>query len=602
MPAMEPQGWIVIGILLTAAIVFVRKWAPPEIVALGIPVALAVTGTFDDPITVLRGFGNPAVIALGAIFVVGAGLQNSGLAGLVAHAILRLGSRSERRIVLLLMSATAAVSGFMSNAASTALFLPAAVTLSRRSMISPSRLLLPMASAAVLGGTLTVIGTPPNLLISGYLEGHTGEPFSIFRFALIGAPIVVIGILFTLTIGRKLLPERPSEERLRAARLPEELAKSYGLTRDLCLMRVMPMSSVNGRTIAEADIRGRHGLGIVLVHRQRGLVSRYLDPDPDLRLEPGDVLYIEGDDEAAWRFAEDETLQFGLAGPRAIERILGRGQMLAEVAIAPRAPVFGHSLRDLRFRARHRLNVISLWRSGAPVKNPASVPLEMGDALLVSGPAANVRALSRNPDYVVLTDQSEAVDVGRAPLALVLLFVAILPPILGIAPLAVSALAAALLMVITRCVRLEDAHRAIEWKVVFLIAGTLPLGLALETTGVAASAAHALLSVTAPLGEPAMLASLFFIAAAVSVTSSNSAAAVIIAPIAAEIATSSSMRLEHALLAVAYGCSCAFVLPFAQWNLMVMGPGGYQARDFARFGLGLSLVMGLTVVGLLSLM
>ncbi len=602
MPRMEPQGWIVIGILVAAVVTFVRKWLPPEIVALGIPVLLAITGIFDDPITVLHGFGNPAVIALGAIFVVGAGLQSSGLAGLVAGTIMRLASRSERRIVLMIMSATATVSGFMSNAASTALFLPAAVTLSRRCMLSPSRLLLPMASASVLGGTLTVIGTPPNLLVSGYLEGRTGEPFSVFRFVLIGLPIVVTGILFTLTIGRKLLPDRPTEDRLRAARLPEELAMSYGLTRDLCLMRVVPQSSVAGQTIAEADIRGRHGLSIVLVHRQRGLVSHALTPDPELRLEPGDTLYVEGDDEAAWGFAEDELLQFGLAGPRAIEHILGRGQMLAEVAISPRSPVFGHSLRELHFRKRYGLNVISLWRRNAPVRNPAKIPLEMGDALLVSGPAESVRTLSRDPDYIVLSDQSEAADVARAPLALLLLLVAILPPILGLAPLAVSALAAALLMVVTRCVALEDAHRAIEWKVVFLIAGTLPLGLALETTGVASTAAQALLSVTAPLGKPAMLGSLFFLAAAVSVTSSNSAAAVIIAPIAAEFALGSHIPLERALLAVAYGCSCAFVLPMSQWNLMVMGPGGYRARDFARFGIGLSLVMAITVIGLLSLL
>jgi di/tricarboxylate transporter len=459
-----------------------------------------------------------------------------------------------------------------------------------------------MASAAVLGGTLTVIGTPPNLLVSGYLESRTGEPFSVFRFFLIGLPVVLTGILFTLTMGRKLLPDRPSEDRLRAARLPEELATSYGLTHDLCIMRVVPESSVAGQTIAEANIRARHGLAIVLVHRPRGPMSRYLNPDPKLRLEPGDILYLEGDDEAAWEFAEDETLQFGLAGPHTVELMLGRGQMLAEVAIAPRSPVFGHSLRELRFRGRYGLNVISLWRQSAPVKNPADLPLEMGDALLVSGPAESVRALSRDPDYIVLSDQSEAADVGRAPLALLLLLVAILPPILGIAPLAVSALAAAMLMVITRCVTLEDAHRAIDWRVIFLIVGTLPLGMALEKTGVAAAAAHGLLSITAPLGEPAMLGSLFFLAAAVSVTSSNSAAAVIIAPIAGEIATGSAIPIERALLAVAYGCSCAFVLPISQWNLMVMGPGGYQARDFARFGLGLSLVMGITVVGLLSLL
>ncbi|GJM45387.1 MAG: SLC13 family permease [Gemmatimonadota bacterium] len=595
------DGWIAVAILVLAAVVFVRKWAPPEVVALGIPVLLAIAGIFPDPLTALQGFGNPAVIALGAIFVVGAGLQSSGIAALFARMILRVSGQNEWKILTLLMSCTAAVSGFMSNAASTALFLPTAVTVSRRALIAPSRLLLPMASAAVLGGTLTVVGTPPNLLISQFLEGRTGTPFSIFRFTMIGIPLVVAGILYTLTIGRKLLPKRSHEERMRDADLPEDLAVNYGFTRNLSRMRIPPESTVAGQTIAESGIRSRHGLLVVLVHRRKGLVSRYLDPKPDLVLQPGDFLYIEGDDESAWRFAEEEGLQFGLAGPGAIERILGRGHTLAEVSIAPRSPAVGKTLAELRFRDHHGLNVVSFWRQGKSIPDSANTTLEVGDTLLVSGPTTHVVRLQSDSDYIVLTDQSEAIDVGRAPRALSILLVAVLPPILGIAPLAISALAAAILMIGSGCLSIEEARRSIEWKVVLLIAGTLPLGLALETTGVAALAAHALLGATLPLGAPAVIGSLFFLAAVISVTSSNSAAAVIIAPIAAEVATRGALGLETALLAVAYGCSCAFILPMAQWNLMVMAPGGYQARDFFRFGIGLSLVMGATVVGLLSI-
>jgi di/tricarboxylate transporter len=599
---MDPQGWIALAILAAAAVAFIRRWAPHEVVALAIPVLLAVTGVLDDPLEALRGFGDPTVIALGSIFVVGAGLQNSGIAALFARSILRISGQNEWKILTLLMSVTAAVSGFMSNAACVALFLPTAVTVSRRALIAPSRLLLPLASAAVLGGTLTVMGSPPNLIVSGSLEGRTGHPFSIFRFALVGLPIVLTGVAYTLTIGRKLLPKRSHEDRMREANLPEDLAQAYGFTRNLCRMRITGGSSVAGRTIAESTIRSRHGLSVVLVHRRRGLGSRYLNPRPDLRLEAGDLLYIEGDDEAAWQFAEEEGLQFGLAGPDAVERILGRGQTLAEVSLAPRSPALGRTLRDLRFRARYGLNAISLWRQGAPIENPANIPLEFGDALLVSGPTASVLELNRDPDYIVLTDQSEAVDVGRAPRAMLLLLVAIIPPIFGLAPLAVSAMASAILMIVTRCLTIEEARRSIEWKVIFLIAGTLPMGLALERTGVAAAAARALLALPLPAGDAATIAVLFLLAAAVAVTSSNSAAAVIIAPVAAGVARHGTLGLETALLAVAYGCSCAFILPIAQWNLLVMGPGGYRARDFFLFGSGLSLVMGVTAVTLLSVL
>ncbi|NNE44667.1 MAG: SLC13 family permease, partial [Gemmatimonadetes bacterium] len=426
---MEFHGWVTVIIGAAAAIAFVRRLAPPETVALGIPVLLAVTGVFDDPLTALQGFGNPAVIALGAIFVVGAGLQGSGLAAYVAEAIVRGGGKSEGRVVTLLMSATALVSGFMSNAATTALFLPATVRIARRAFISPSRLLLPMASAAVLGGTLTLIGTPPNLLISGYLESRVGEPFSIFRFALIGVPVLLTGILYTVTVGRRLLPDRSDEERLHGANVPEDLAESYRLARNLCRMKVTTASTVVGQTIAQANVRQKYGLSVVLVQRKRVGVARYLEPQPDLMLGDGDLLYVEGETEAAWTFAEEEGLQFGLAGPQAMERILGRGQTLAEVSIAPRSPALGHSLRDLRFRDRFGLNAISLWRQGNPVENLADLPLELGDALLVSGSIPNIQRLATDPDYLVLTDLSESADTRRAPLALLLLMLAVLPPI-----------------------------------------------------------------------------------------------------------------------------------------------------------------------------
>ena len=413
---------------------------------------------------------------------------------------------------------------------------------------------------------------------------------------------MVTGILYTLTIGRRLLPDHPSEDRLREAHLPEELAQSYGLTRNLCRMKVMGASTVAGTTIGGSTIREQYGLSVVLIQRSHGLVSRYLEPKPDLMMKPGDLLYVEGDNEEAWRFAEEEGLQFGLAGPQAIERILGRGQTLAEISIPPRSPVFGRSLRELRFRARFGLNAISLWREGQPIENPADIPLETGDALLVSGPTTSVRALAGDPDYIVLTDQSETVDIRRAPLALTLLLVAVVPPILGIVPLAISAIASGLLMILTGCIGLEEARRAIEWKVVFLIAGTLPMGLALEQTGVAATVAHLILGVTSPLGPAATLGGLFFLATAISVTSSNSAAAVILAPIAAQVAARGPVDLEIALFAVAYGCSCAFILPLSQWNLMVMGPGGYHAKDFLRFGGGLTVVMGATTIAVLSLL
>ncbi|MFN0151671.1 MAG: SLC13 family permease, partial [bacterium] len=268
---MTSHGWIALATLFAAAVLFLLRVLPAEVVSLAIPVVLYLTGVLPDAADALRGFGNDQVVALGAIFVVGAGLHGSGVATIIARGIHRASGRNEGRLLFFMMTAVALVSGFMNNPAVVALFLPATVALSRQSMISPSRLLMPMAFAAVLGGNLTLIGNTPNLLVSGYLQQRAGAPFGMFDYALAGLPIVVAGIVFTVVMRRRLLPQRSYEERMREALLPEELAQSYGLTQNLCRMRVLAKSGIVGKTLADAGIRSRYGLSVVAVVRAGGM-------------------------------------------------------------------------------------------------------------------------------------------------------------------------------------------------------------------------------------------------------------------------------------------------------------------------------------------
>jgi di/tricarboxylate transporter len=599
---MDVHGWLAVATLVVAATLFVTKWLPLGVTALAIPVVLVVTGVIHDPRDALVGFGNHAVIAIGSVFVVGGALQESGVASLLGRGLYRLVGRSETGLVVLIMLATGALSAFMNNAAAVALLLPAAVSLSRRAMIPPSRVLMPLGFAAVLGGTVTVIGTAPNLLIADYLEANVGHPIGVFEFALVGVPILLTGILYMVTIGRRLLPYRSEEDRLREALVPEEVAQSYGISQNLFQMRVVPASGIAGKSLREAAIRTRYGLSVVMVVRPGKMgTQRYLEPSLDLVFEPEDRLYMEGEDVAAWNLAEAETLQFGLAGPQAIERMLGRGMTIAEVTIPPRSNVVGRSLREMGMRKRLKLNVLSLWRRGRPVReNAGGVPIEVGDAFLISGPVQRVLDLKKNPDFIVLTDQSTVEDVGRAPLAAALMLVAVLPPIFGWVPLSISALAAALAMVATGCISFDGLRRAVDFKVLALIVGTIPLGAALQEQHVADAAATGILHLSAPLGAAAVLTALFLLAALMAMLSTNAAAAVIVAPVAGQAALAAQISPNVALLAVGYGCSCAFMLPFAQCNLLVMGPGAYRARDFLWVGLGLSVVMAVTTVACLS--
>ncbi len=598
------HAWIAVGVLVVAMTLFITKLVPLWVTALSIPVVLAATGTLEPARVALAGFGNGAVIALAGVFILGAGLEATGVATIMGHGLERLGGRSETRIVIVIMVLTAVMSAFLSNAATVAVLLPAVAVLGRRTQIPVSRLMMPLAYAAILGGTLTLIGTTPHLILAEEMRERVGRSLGVFEFAKIGAPVAAIGILYMATIGVRQLPKRRTQDRLRAAHVPEELARSYGFEGTLYRMRVVDGSHVVGKTIRDAAIRSRYQLDVILVFRPGApLAQRYEQPSPDLVIQAEDHLYLEGRAEDAWHFAEEEVVQFGFAGPKALERILGRGVTLGELTLAPRADAIGKTLRDLEFRKRTGLNVLSIWRRDRVLTTDvATRELRLGDAFLVSGPPARLRAMRDDPDFILLGDHVAIGDRSRAPIAALAVLVALLPPLFGWLPLALSVIAGGLLMVLTGCLSPAQARRAVDWQILFLLIGTIPLGIALDQQGVAAHVASGILGLREALGEPGILAALYLLAALLSTTSNNAATAVILAPVAAQVATAGDIDLSKAFLAVAYGTSCAFLLPFAhQCNLMVMGPGGYETRDFARVGLGMSLVTAAGTIALLSL-
>ncbi|MDA1264176.1 MAG: SLC13 family permease [Planctomycetota bacterium] len=599
---MELHGWIALGTLIVAAFFFLTRLVALEIVALAIPLVLFVTGTVPDAATALVGFGNHAVIALAAIFVLGGGLKECGVAELMARGVGRVGGTSERRFVVVVCVFGALLSAFTSNTATVAVMLPAIVALSRRAGLAPSRLLMPLGFASILGGNLTLIGTAPNLLVSDYLRETEGHGFGMFDFALVGLPIVAAGILYLVVVGRRLLPTRLREDRFRDADLPESLAKDYNLDALLTRVRVGPDSPLVGKTLGETGLGRRYGLSVLLVVRSGPLGARYRRPGQQLRLERGDELYLQGPRAAVQRMCEGEQVSLGSVDDQHLERVLDNGVSLAEVVVSPRSAAVGRTIVDLELRGKHGVNVLALWRRGEAVQEDlAQTALQDGDTLLVGGQAARIRGLEG--DFVLITGLGEARDLRRAPLAFALLLLAVLPPLLGLAPLAVSALGAAVLMLATGCVSPASIASAVEWKVLALVIGTLPLGHALEAHAVAARAASILTDVAASAGAPAVLGLLFVLAAGISVTSSNAAAAVILAPVAAEAARLSGFGTREALLAVAYGCSCAFLVPFAHpCNLMVMGPGAYRTADFLRVGGGLTLVVVVVAVTGLALL
>lgn len=602
---MDIHAWIAIATLVVAMVLFISKLIPLEATALSIPVVLAVTGTIDPAEAALRGFGNNAVIALGAIFVLSAGLKESGVATLMGRLLERFGGKNESSLVLLIMVTTSVLSAIMSNSATVAVFLPAVMVLSRKAKISPSRLMMPLGYAAILGGTLTLISTTPNLILGSELERLSGgaRTLGMFEFALVGIPITVVGIAYMALIGRRLLGRPDASDDLGSRDFRERVISRYQIQKNLFRLKVPVGSSLAGKTIAQANLGKQYQLEVVQIRRAPGIRERFLDVQADLAILAGDDLFVEGWRNDAERLSADHAIAIEVAGEEEMERLMGRGINMAEVTLSPHSQFIGRSLAEIGFRSVFGLSVLAIWRRGEAIeKDLPEVPLELGDALLAYGPIRNIRKLEESYDLVTLDRQHSEEDVRRAPLALLLLAAALVPPVLGWYPLAVSALASALLMVGTGCVSLRGAQKAVDFRILFLIIGTVPLGDALFQTGVAGKLAETLFPAGMSLGNFYVFGMLFAISAVLSTTSNNAAAAVILAPVAYAAASTSGVDVGKAFLAVAYGASCAFILPFAhQCNLMIMGPGGYRTKDFAKVGVGLSVLMGVTAVVCLAM-
>ena len=602
---MDIHAWIAIATLVVAMVLFISKLIPLEATALSIPVVLAVTGTVNPAEAALRGFGNNAVISLGAIFVLSAGLQESGVATLMGRMLERFGGKKEWSLILLIMITTCVLSAIMSNAATVAVFLPAVLVLSRRANISPSRLMMPLGYAAILGGTLTLISTTPNLILGSELERLSGgdQTLGMFEFAIVGIPISVVGIAYMALVGTKLLGRRGADDAPGRASYRDRMRSRYQPTKKICRLTIPSGSELADSTIAQTNLGKLYRVEVVQIGRSKGYRNQFLDVQADMTIKAGDVLFVEGRYEDLQKLAEEHSIPIEIATEDEIESLMGRGINMAEVAISPHSDYLERTLIDLNFRGLNGLSVHSIWRRGELIeKDVGATPLELGDALLVYGSIRNIRKLEESNDLVLLDRQRSEEDVRRAPIALLLLATALLPPVLGIYPLAVSALASALLMIATGCVSLRGAQKAIDLRILFLIIGTVPLGDALFQTGVAGKLAATLFPADMNLGRFYVFGVLFAVSALLSTTSNNAAAAVILSPVAYAAAESSGVEVGMAFLAVAYGASCAFVLPFAhQCNLMVMGPGGYETKDFAKVGAGLSIVMAVTAVVLLSL-
>lgn len=770
---------LVLAILAAALVLFVGEWVRMDVVALLVLGTLAITGLVS-PADAYAGFSNPAVITVWAMFILSEGLTRTGIANVIGRQVMRVAGRREVAQIVVIMLTAGFLSAFMNNIGVAALMLPVVMDIARRTRSSPSRLLMPLAYASLLGGLMTLIGTPPNLLVSNALAEGGFAPFRLFDYTPVGVIVMLTGTLFVALVGRLLLPRRKAERRERG-RSQRALRAQYRLVERTFTLRIPQDSMLVGKTLGESRISSAADLVVLALHRfgrsetlpnrqtvlragdellVQGQVDRFnelrrlsdlviereapvlqsmvserlahaeavlADSSPlvgelvthiDFRqhygvdllaiqrreqaprrtglayvpLRAGDRLLLQGrketmeslgevadfaqvsllaPEDVTERYGADDRL-FVVRVPRESElagRTLGRTRLtnvfdfkvlatfrdgnlellpgrdtdlaggdllliqgepedldvlralqgldlesrpgmktasfesrrlaMQDATLDPRSSLVGKTVAELKFRERYGLELVGIWRNGAAVEEDLKdIRLALGDALLLVGPREKLVLLEKDPDFLVLTPLGKAPpDTRRAPVAAGIMLGVVASVLVGWLPIQVAAVFGATLMVVTRCLSMEQAYRAIEWRAIFLIAGMLPLGVAMHDTGAAAWVAEQVLSVTGDAGPWPVIFSLYALTAVSTVVIPPAVLVVIMAPVVLSAMADMGYAPETAMMAMAIGAAASFMSPISHpANILVMGPGGYRFADYLRVGVPLTLVVFAMVI------
>ena len=612
--------FITLTILAVTAAFFAVGKIRSDVVALCALILLMTFGILT-PDEALSGFSNSVVIMMVGLFVVGGAIFQTGLAKMISGRIMKLAGDSELRLFLLVMAVTSAIGAFVSNTGTVALMLPIVVSLAAKAKVEAGRLLMPLAFASSMGGMLTLIGTPPNLVIQDALTAEGYEPLSFFSFTPVGLVCIAVGVIVLLPLSRMFLGKKGRADeggRMKAKSL-EQLVSEYRLADNLSRYMVGRGSSMAGKTMAELDIRNRYGLSVLelrrVTTRQKGLIRNVsqVPAGPKTVVQEGDVIYLTGEKEQAVRLAADYSLSTPPKDAAAGDDRLDFYDIgMAEIVLLPASSLVGRQVSEAGFRLKYGVNIMGIRRKGEYIMDGlAAVRLHAGDVLLVQGTWASISRLGNEEEKWVVLGQplEEAAKVTldyKAPLAACIMLLMVAMMVFDFIPVApvTAVMIAAVLMVLTGCFRsVEAAYKTINWESVVLIAAMMPMSVALEKTGASAAISHTLVSGLGGYGPYVLLAGIYFTTSLLTMFISNTATAVLMAPIAFASATEVGLSPYPFLFAVALGASMCFASPFSTPpNALVMQAGRYTFMDYVKVGLPLQIIMGVVMVFVLPLM
>ncbi len=608
-------------ILAVTAVFFVIGKIRSDIVALCSLILLMAFGILT-PTEALSGFSNSVVIMMVGLFVVGGAVFQTGLAKMISGKIMHLAGDNETRLFLLVMLTTTAIGAFVSNTGTVALMLPIVVSMAAKGNISASRLLMPLAFASSLGGMLTLIGTPPNLVIQEALANAGYGTLGFFSFTPVGIIAIAIGIIVLMPLSKWLLSNKDKDgsKKKKRTKSLQELVDEYHLADQLTRYVIPKGSELNDKTLMELDIQNRYNLSVMEIRREkRGRNGWIRDVSqkmagPKTRFMEGDIIYLSGEPGQMERFATD----YKLKQPVTKQKGNAQNKMdfydigIAELVIMPNTTLQNHKIKESGFRSKYNINIVAVRRNGNYIlNNLAEVSLHAGDVLLVQGTWANISRLTHEDEHWVVLGQplAEAEKVTldyKAPLAAIIMLAMIAMMVFDFIPIepVTAVMIAGVLMVLTGCFRnVEAAYKTINWETIVLIAAMMPMSVALEKTGASAMISQSLVSGLGAYGPYALLAGIYFTTSLLTMFISNTATAVLMAPIALSSALGLHLNPTAFLFAVSLGASMCFASPFSTPpNALVMQAGRYTFMDYVKVGLPLQIIIGIVMVFVLPLL
>lgn len=609
-------------ILLISAILFVSGKVRSDLVAICALLALLLCQILN-PTEALSGFSNTTVIMMIGLFIVGGGIFQTGLAKMIGSKVMTLAGNSELRLFLLVMIVTSAIGMFVSNTGTVALMLPIVVSMAAAAGSSPRRLLMPLAFASSMGGMMTLIGTPPNLIVSDTLASAGYDSLGFFSFLPVGLVTLVVGILYLLPATKMLAPKEKTKDTKKGGKSLKELVKEYGVTENLFRVHIKNHDSkAIGQTVVDLNIYREYGINVLELRRSTGqnrfvrTVNQQL-ASPDLVLKQNDVLYLSGDLEMVTKFAEDYSLRLLDNHIDEIDGSSSNASMdffdigVAEILIMPTSSMINRTIIEAGFRSKFSVNVLGIRRKKEYILNDlGEVKMHAGDVLLVQGAWKDIaRMKNESTNWVVLGEPLEAAAKVtldyKAPIAAAIMIAMIVMMVVESIPVApvTSVLLAAVLMVITGCVRsVEAAYKTINWQTIVLFAAMLPMSIALEKTGVSEMISNGIVTGLGGSGPRLLLAGIYAATSVMTIFISNTVTAVLMAPIALQCAVQIGVSPVPFMFAVTVAASMCFASPFSTPpNALVMSAGQYTFMDYVKVGLPLQILMGIVMVVVLPM-